>query len=437
MTKQLNEDLINKISSRKNEPDWMRLLRLKCFRFFEKMKDPDLGVDLSGLNLDDINLYIKSDIKTVDNWSDIPAEIKKEFELLGISVTEQAELSGIGLQYDSELVYRDLSERFSNLGIVFMSLDEAIQDPNYSDLVKCHFMKLIKPQTYKYAALHGAVWSGGVFVYVPKNTSVALPIEAYYRFNAPQAGQFEHSIIIVDEGASLEFIEGCSAPKYNVANLHIGCVEFFVKKNAHLKYGSIVNWSKNMYNLTIKCLSADENANIEWISGVFGCKSSVLCPKIILKGKNASLDYYGITLADAGQDQNSGLRVDFKSDSCSAHILSKSISQNGGKNCFRSYIYGNNEIANCVSYANCESLLLDSVSNSVAVPNYSSCDGMEISHEAKVGCIDESKVSFLATRGIDETTAQKLIVRGFIDDISNELPFEHAHEMNRLIQQRV
>ena len=433
----LNRALIDKISDNKHEPEWMRKHRLRCLELFDSMSDSQVAADLSGLNLNDINLYLEPKQNIASDWSEVPNEIKKDFESLEIPIDERKILSGVGLQYDSELVYENLGTTFKDLGIVFMSMSEAILNKKYSKVVREHFMQLVRPENYKYAALHGAVWSGGVFVHIPRGLSVSLPIQAYYRFNAPQAGQFEHSIIIVDEGASLEFIEGCSAPKYNVANLHIGCVEFFVEKNAHLKYGSVVNWSKNMYNLTTKCLRAEENANIEWISGVFGCKTSVLCPKIILNGNNASLDYNGVTMADSGQDQNSGLRVEFRADNCRAHVNSKSISQNGGKNTFMSFVFCAYNIANCVSFTNCESLLLDSESYSGTIPNYVAGDGIEISHEAKVGKISEEKINYLATRGISEDVAKKLIVRGFIDNVSSELPVEYAQEMNKLIRQKV
>ena len=437
MLNNLTEELVSRISDSKNEPEWMLQHRLKCLKIFDETPEPEIGVDLSGLNLNDIDLYLESEKKVTKNWNEVPEEIREDFEALDIPIDEQAGLSGVGLQYDSELVYENLGMIFKNLGIVFMSLNEALRNEEYADIVREYFMKLVKPENYKYAALHGAVWSGGVFVYIPKGVSVSLPIQAYYRFNAPGAGQFEHSIIIVDEGASLEFIEGCSAPKYNVANLHIGCVEFFIKKNAHLKYGSVVNWSKNMYNLTTKCLLAEEGAKIEWISGVFGCKTSVLCPKIILGGENASLNYNGVTMADFSQDQNSGVRVEFLADNCTAHINSKSISQNGGKNVFRSFIKSSKDLLNCASYTNCESLLLDSESSSDAIPNYEVYDGIEVSHEAKVGRISAKKINYLATRGISEEMAEKLVVCGFIDSVSSELPFEYAQEMNKLIRQKV
>ncbi len=433
LSKGLTKELILQISAEKNEPEWMRDYRLQCFDNFLKLETPDVDVDLSGLDLENLDLYINKKHKTVDTWSKIPEEIRRDFELLEIPEAEQKSLSGVGLQYDSELVYRNLKTAFSEAGIIFMGIDEALKDKRYEKLIRGHFMQLVKPDTYKFAALHGAVWSGGVFIYVPRGVSVTLPLQAYYRFNAPGAGQFEHSVIIVDEDASLDFIEGCSAPKYNIANLHIGCVEFYIKKNAHLKYGSVVNWSKNMYNLTTKCLHAEEGARIEWISGVFGCKTSLLCPKIILE-KNAVLDYIGVTMSGEGQDQNTGLRVEFRGDNCSSHVLSKSISQNGGKNTFRSFIRNDSKTNNCTSYMNCESLLLDSQSSANTFPNYDTDCGVEVSHEAKVGKISEKKIAFLNARGLSDGKARGLIVRGFIDDISRELPLEYAQEMNKLIR---
>lgn len=434
--KGLSRDLILQISAEKNEPAWMKEHRLQCFDSFLMQKMPSIDADLSGLDLSNLELYINSRHRTVNSWDEIPPEIRSDFEILGIPEAEQKSLSGVGLQYDSKLVYENLKNAFAEVGIVFMGIEEAIKNPEYADIIRKHFMKLVRPEAYKFAALHGAVWSGGVFIYVPKGVIATLPLQAYYRFNAPGAGQFEHSIIVVDEDASLDFIEGCSAPKYNVANLHIGCVEFFIKKGAHFKYSSVVNWSKNMYNLTTKCLHAEEGASIEWVSGVFGCRTSLLCPKIILE-KNAKLDYIGITMSGADQDQNTGVRVEFRGDNCSSHIISKSISQNGGKNVFRSFIKNLPNARGCTSFMNCDSLLLDSYSNVDAFPNYDTDSGVEVSHEAKVGKISEEKINFLRARGLSEKQAQGLIVRGFIDDVSRELPLEYAQEMNKLIRVEV
>ena len=292
----INRQIIEQISELKHDPDWMHEFRLNCLEIFDELNYPDWGPDISGLDLNNISSYIKPSTRMVASWEEVPDEISKTFEDLGIPEAERDGLAGVGAQFDSELVYHNVKQAVSEQGVIYSGIEEALTG-DYADLVHDHFMKLITPHDHKFAALHGAAWSGGSFVYVPKNTSVTLPLQSYFRFNAPGAGQFEHTLIIVDEGGELEFIEGCSAPKYNIANLHAGCVEIFVGKNAYVKYSTVENWSKNMYNLNSKRALVEEGGKIEWVTGSFGSRVSMLYPMAILNGRGAQMEYTGVSLA--------------------------------------------------------------------------------------------------------------------------------------------
>lgn len=291
----LNEDVIREISAQKNEPDWMLEFRLKSLGIYHKLDVPPWGPDISGLDIDNIITYVKPKTDLNVTWDDVPEDIKNTFVRLGIPQAEHKYLAGVGAQYDSEVVYHSVQENFRKQGVIYLDMDTAVKE--YEDLVRKHFMKCVPPSDHKFAALHGAVWSGGSFVYVPAGIKVEIPLQSYFRSNAPGAGQFEHTLIIVEEGASLHFIEGCSAPKYSVNNLHAGCVELYVKEGAFLRYSTIENWSKNMYNLNTKRAIVEKNGTIEWISGSFGSKVSMLYPMSILKGEGARSDYTGITFA--------------------------------------------------------------------------------------------------------------------------------------------
>src|SRR5574344_2786992 len=304
----LTEDIVKKISEEKQDPDWMRDFRLKCLDIYNTLREPEWGPSIEGLDMKNIATYVRHKSNMKGDWKDVPDEIKDTFEKLGIPDAEKKSLAGVGAQYDSELVYHNIREEVAALGVIYTDLESAMWG-EYGEMIREHFMKLVPPTDHKFAALHGAVWSGGSFVYVPKGVSVDIPLQSYFRLNAKGAGQFEHTLIIVDEGASLHFIEGCSAPKYNVANLHAGCVELYVKKNAHLRDSTVENGSKNMYNLNTKRAVCEEGAVIEWVSGSFGSHVSYLYPESDLVGKNAKSEFTGVTFAGNGQNLDTGAKM--------------------------------------------------------------------------------------------------------------------------------
>lgn len=295
----LTEDIVKKISDEKDDPVWMREFRMKSLQIYRQMQIPDWGPPIDGLDMDHIETYVCPKTQMRGKWSEVPGEIKDTFERLGIPEAERKSLAGVGAQYDSEMVYHHVKAEVEAQGVVYSDIESAMKG-EYADMIRKHFMKLVKPNDHKFAALHGAVWSGGSFVYVPPGVSLDFPLQSYFRLNAPGAGQFEHTLIIVDEGAYLHFIEGCSAPRYNVANLHAGCVELFVHKNAKLRYSTIKNWSKNMYNLNTKRALVEEGGTIEWVSGSFGSHTSYLYPMSVLNGKGAHMEFTGITFAGSG-----------------------------------------------------------------------------------------------------------------------------------------
>ena len=357
----LNEEIVLQISKEKNDPDWMRDLRLKSLALYNQMKMPNWGPDLSGLDMDHIATYVRKNTKISNNWEDVPDEIKDTFEKLGIPQAERKSLAGVGAQYDSELVYHNIKDEVAKQGVIYTDIESALRG-EYADMIKDHFMKLLTPSDHKFNALHGAVWSGGSFVYVPKGVKVSVPLQSYFRLNAKGAGQFEHTLIIVDEGADLHFIEGCSAPKYNVANLHTGCVELFVHKNARLRYSTIENWSKNMYNLNSKRALVEEGGKMEWVSGSFGSHISYLYPMTILKGDNSKMEFTGISFANKDQNLDTGAKVVHIGKNTSSYMNTKSISKGGGVCTFRSVVKVDKTAENAKSAVSCESLMLDSLS---------------------------------------------------------------------------
>ena len=325
----LTPEIVEQISKEKNDPEWMKEFRLKSLDIYNEMAMVPWGPEIEGLKMDDIVTYVRPKTKMTADWKDVPEDIKKTFERLGIPQAEREALAGVGAQYDSELVYHNVKEEVAAMGVVYTDLESAMHGP-YEEMIRDHFMKLVPPTDHKFAALHGAVWSGGSFVYVPAGVTVEIPLQSYFRLNAPGAGQFEHTLIIVDEGADLHFTEGCSAPKYNIANLHAGCVELFVGKNARLRYSTIENWSKNMYNLNTKRAKVEEGGRMEWVSGSFGSHVSYLYPMTILQGDNSVMEYTGITFAGETQNLDTGMKVVQNGKNTSSAVNSKSISKSGG-----------------------------------------------------------------------------------------------------------
>jgi len=430
----LTAEIVKEISDKKNDPQWMRDFRLKALEVYHKTDIPNWGPDISDLNMDNIVTYVKPKTKMSADWEEVPEDIKNTFEKLGIPEAERKSLAGVGAQYDSELVYHNLQEEVAAKGVVYSDIESALHGP-YGEMIEKHFMKLVPPTDHKFAALHGAVWSGGSFVYVPKGVNVEIPLQSYFRLNAPGAGQFEHTLIIVDEGAELHFIEGCSAPKYNVANLHAGCVELFVGKNAKLRYSTIENWSKNMYNLNTKRARVEENGIMEWVSGSFGSHISYLYPMTILKGDNARAEFTGVTFAGAGQNLDTGAKMVHIGKDTSSYINTRSISKSGGISTYRSAVVIQNQAKNAKSAVSCQSLMLDDQSRSDTLPAIDvRTNQADVGHEAKIGRISDEAVFYLMSRGIPEEEAKSLIVSGFADSVSKELPLEYAVEMNNLIR---
>ena len=419
----LTPALVEQISKEKNDPEWMKEFRLHSLEIYNKLQVPDWGPSIEGLHMDQIVTYVRPNTKMKGDWSEVPDDIKNTFERLGIPQAERKSLAGVGAQYDSELVYHNVREEVAAMGVVYTDLESAMHG-EYAEMIQKHFMKLVPPTDHKFAALHGAVWSGGSFVYVPKNVTVTIPLQSYFRLNAKGAGQFEHTLIIVEEGANLHFIEGCSAPKYNVANLHAGCVELYVGKNATLRYSTIENWSKNMYNLNTKRALVEEGGKIEWVSGSFGSHVSYLYPMSILKGKGAKMEFTGITFAGNGQDLDTGAKVVHAAPDTSSYINTKSIAVTVQK-----------EAVGSKSSVSCESLMLDSISRSDTIPAIDVRTGKaDVGHEAQIGKISNEAIFYLMSRGLSEEDARACIVSGFADNVSKELPLEYAIEMNNLIR---
>ena len=430
----LTPAIVEQLSREKKDPPWMELFRLRSLQIYNGMKVPDWGPSLEGLNMDEIVTYVRPNTRMTAKWSEVPKEIKDTFERLGIPQAERKSLAGVGAQYDSELVYHNVRQEVAEQGVVYTDMESALKG-EYAEMVQKHFMKLVKPTDHKFAALHGAVWSGGSFVYVPPGVSVTIPLQSYFRLNAPGAGQFEHTLIIVDEGADLHFIEGCSAPKYNVANLHAGCVELFVRKNARLRYSTIENWSKNMYNLNTKRALVEEGGVIEWVSGSFGSHVSYLYPMSILKGRGARMEFTGITFAGKGQNLDTGAKVVHSAPETTSYMNTRSISKDGGISTFRSSVVVTKDAKKSRSAVSCQSLILDSASRSDTIPAMDvRTPDADIGHEAKIGRISDEAVFYLMSRGISEEDARAMIVSGFADTVSKELPLEYAVEMNNLIQ---
>lgn len=428
----LTEAVVRDISARKHDPKWMLEFRLKSLAVYNSLALPTWGPDLSELNMDNIVTYVQPNAKMTGNWKEVPEDIKDTFDRLGIPDAEKTSLGGVGAQYDSEVVYHSIQEDMVKQGVIYTDMESALTE--HEDLVKEYFMTLVPPKDHKFAALHGAVWSGGSFVYVPAGVHVEMPLQSYFRLNAAGAGQFEHTLIIVEPGASLHFIEGCSAPKYNVTNLHAGCVELFVKEGARLRYSTIENWSRNMMNLNTKRALVEKDGIIEWVSGSFGSHISCLYPCSVLHGENARCEFTGVTFASKGQNLDTGASVIHAAPHTSANINTRTISKAGGMATYRSAVKVTKNADHAKCSVNCESLMLDNESRSDTLPVMDiEGDEADIGHEAKIGRISDEAIFYLTCRGIDEDEARAMIVRGFVEPIAKELPLEYALEMNNLV----
>ncbi|MBI4143766.1 Fe-S cluster assembly protein SufB [Candidatus Woesearchaeota archaeon] len=430
----LTEDAVRLISKDKNEPEWMLHHRLHCFKLFEQLKMPDWGPDLEKLDLSKISFFAKPDsVSNATSWDAVPKEIKLTFERLGIPEAERKSLAGVGAQYESQVVYHKLQEDLENKGVIFLDMDVALQ--KYPELVKQYFMKCVPPSLHKFAALHGAVWSGGTFLYVPANVIIDKPLQAYFRMNAKKMGQFEHTLIVVEENAQVHYMEGCSAPQYEQASLHAGCVEVFVKKNARTRYSSVENWSKNTFNLNTKRALVDENALMEWINGNMGSGVTMLYPCTVLKGKNSSANCLGIAFAGKGQNQDTGMKVYHLASNTTSIIKSKSISKNGGITTYRGLVKIAKGAFNSKVNVQCDALMADNSSESNTIPYIEVLEPHSTTtHEATVGKIGDDQIFYLMSRGLSEEQAAQMIVSGFVEPVIKQLPVEYAIELNRLIE---
>ncbi|MFW6119520.1 MAG: Fe-S cluster assembly protein SufB [Petrotogales bacterium] len=428
----INKKLIEQISSYKNEPDWMLKNRLRSLERYKSIKEPRFGVDTGKLDIQKIIPYLRPNANKGNSWDDVPYEIKDTFERLGIPESERKALAGVGAQYDSEVVYQNIKKELERMGVVFLDMESAVQ--NFPELVRQYFMKLVPADDHKYAALHGAIWSGGSFVYVPEDTEVSLPLQAYFRMNAQGTGQFEHTLIIADKGSKVHFIEGCSAPRYNVYNLHAGMVEIYVKDNASVRYSTIQNWSKNTFNLNTKRAIVEDNGTMEWVSGSLGSEKTMLYPTTILKGRKAHAYHLGVTYAGNGQHMDTGSKVIHLGTESSSNIDMRSISVNGGWAFYRGLLKIDKEAKKSRSSVKCTSMMVDNDSRADTYPVIDVENSLsDIGHEAKIGRIGDEELFYIMSRGLSEDEAKAMIVRGFIEPITKELPLEYAVELNRLI----
>ncbi len=427
-----DKKLIEEISSKKGEPDWMRKFRLKSLEIFLGKPLPTFGVDISELNMSEIVPYLKPNAKKSTSWDEVPKDIKDTFEKLGIPEAERKVLSGVGAQYDSEVVYQNIRKQLSKLGVVFLDMESAVKE--YPEIVKKYFMHAVPPNDHKFAALHGAVWSGGTFVYVPENVEVPMPLQAYFMMASPGIGQFEHTLIIVDKGAKLHFIEGCSAPKYSVSNLHSGMVEIYVEEGATMRYSTIQNWSKNTYNLNTKRAIVDKDATMIWVSGSIGSAKTMLYPTSILKGKGARAEHMNITYAGKCQHLDTGAKVIHMAPYTSSKVNARSISSEGGWALYRGLLRISKLAHHSKSSVECSALMMDNESTSDTIPIIEVMNNnSDIGHEARIGKIKEEQIYYLMSRGLSEDDAKALIVRGFMAPVIKQLPLEYAIEFNRLV----
>lgn len=431
--KGLNAKVVRLISQSKQEPDWMLNHRLKCLHLFQHMSLPKWGPDLSNLNLQDITYFAQASDKQAQTWDEVPQNIKDTFTQLGIPQAEQKLLAGVGAQYESTVIYHNLKKEFQSLGVIFEDMDVAVK--KYPDLVRKYFMQVIAPGLHKFSALHGAVWSGGTFLYIPKNVVISKPLQAYFRMNARGMGQFEHTLIVVESNAQAHYIEGCSAPRYGANSLHAGCVEIIVKPHARFRYSSVESWSKDTYNLNTKRAMVDAGARMEWVGGNFGSQTTMLYPCSVLRGEGARADHLGIAFANTGQVQDTGAKVIHNASHTSSHIVMKSISRGGGASIYRGLVDVAPTARECISNIECDALLLDDYSTSETIPVMKiRNDSTVIAHEARAGKLSEEDIFYLTARGIKPDAAAELIVNGFADPVTRELPLEYAVEMNRMIE---
>lgn len=431
--KGLNEDIVRQISAMKNEPQWMTDLRVEAYHLFVSKPTPTWGGDLSHIDYDDIYYYVRATDKVERNWDEVPPEIKDTFDRLGIPEAEQKFLHGVTAQYDSESVYHNIRKDLEEKGVIFLDMDSGLRE--YPDLVREYFGTIIPSSDNKFAALNTAVWSGGSFIYVPKGVRVDMPLQAYFRINTQNMGQFERTLIIVDEDAYVHYVEGCTAPIYSSDSLHSAVVEIIVKEGGRCRYTTIQNWSNNVYNLVTKRAIAYKNATMEWVDGNLGSRLTMKYPAVILAGEGAHGEVLSIAFAGKGQHQDAGAKITHLAPNTTSQIISKSISKDGGRASYRGLLKIVEGADNCRSNVVCDALLLDDMSRSDTYPTIEiDAKNVTMGHEASVSKVGEDQLFYLMSRGINEDEANAMIVNGFLEPLVKELPMEYALELNRLIQ---
>ena len=428
----LSEDIVREISTIKGEPAWMLEQRLKAYQIFLEKKMPAWGADLSKIDFDNITYYLKATEKQATSWEDLPADIKETYDRIGVPEAEKDFLAGVSAQYESEVVYESMSKELQKLGVLFCDMDTAVQ--KYPEIVQKYFGTLIPANDNKFAALNSTVWSGGSFVYIPKGVEVKLPLQAYFRINAERFGQFERTLIIAEEGSSVHYIEGCTAPIYTTASLHSAVVEIFVHKGARVRYTTVQNWSNNIYNLVTKRARAEESATMEWIDCNLGSGVTMKYPSVYLVGRHARGEVLSIALAGKGQHQDAGAKMYHLAPDTTSRILSKSISRDGGRTSYRGTVHIGQGATNAQASVTCDAMILDEHSRSDTYPSMQGNDQTaQIEHEATVEKIGAEKLLYLMSRGLKQAEAEGLIVNGFLEPVTKEIPFEYSIELHRLI----
>ncbi|HJM99802.1 MAG TPA: Fe-S cluster assembly protein SufB [Acidimicrobiales bacterium] len=431
--KGLNEDLVREISWMKGEPNWMRDFRVKSLERFEKRPMPNWGGDMSEIYFDDIYYYIKPSESVVDEWDDVPDSIKDTYEKLGIPEAERKYLAGVTAQYESEVVYHKNREDLEQQGVIFCDMDTALRE--HPEIVRAYFGKVIPPNDNKFSALNSAVWSGGSFIYVPEGVEVEMPLQAYFRINAENMGQFERTLIIADKGSKVHYIEGCSAPVYSTDSLHSAVVEIIVKESARVTYTTIQNWSSNVFNLVTKRAIVEAEGHMEWIDGNIGSRLTMKYPAVVMVGPKASGEVLSVAYAGAGQHQDAGAKMTHAAPETTSKIVSKSISKNGGRSSYRGLVRVEDEAYGCKSHVQCDALILDedSISDTYPYMEIGSKDAV-VGHEATVSKVADEQLFYLTSRGLTEEQATGMIVNGFIEPVTRTLPMEYAVEWSRLIE---
>ena len=429
----LSEELVRYISEMKEEPEWMLEFRLKALEYFYARPMPTWGADLSGIDFDNIFYYIRPSEKQGKNWDEVPAYIKDTFDKLGIPEAEKKYLAGVGAQYESEVIYHSLREDLEKMGVIFLDMDSGVRE--YPELVKKYFGTIIPANDNKFAALNSAVWSGGSFVYVPKGVKIDVPLQAYFRINAENMGQFERTLIICEDDSYVHYVEGCTAPTYSTDSLHSAVVEIVVMENARCRYTTIQNWSKNVYNLVTKRAAAYRNATMEWVDGNLGSKTTMKYPAVMLMEEGARGEVLSVALATDGMHQDAGAKMTHVAPNTSSQIISKSISKGLGRSSYRGLVKIHKGAKGSRSNVVCDALLLDEASRTDTYPYMEiEEDEVSIGHEATVSKVADEQLFYLQSRGVSESDAMSMIVNGFIEPITKELPLEYAVELNRLIQ---